>query len=215
MHAGREWRDAALFALFEHSEQGGFCAFADVLGEFDLGLQALKAVVELLHGVHFHVVAVIAGAAVCGAGDEVFFRDFFLQAVEHAAFCDDDDVFCRGVFAVADHFFRRADFVGEEADGGGAFRVGDDEGVRVLLLDFVDGAAGELDVDEAGAVPEVHFASGLFHDPCAEVGIRDEENGAVCGGFFDDFDGIAGCADDVAEGFDSGGAVDVGDDVVV
>jgi hypothetical protein len=55
--------------------------------------------------------------------------------VEHAAFGDDDDVFDWRVFAVVDHFFCRANFIGEESDRLGAFRVGDDEGVGVFRLD--------------------------------------------------------------------------------
>jgi hypothetical protein len=93
--------------------------------------------------------------------------------------------------------------------------VGDDEGVGVFGLDAVDGVAGELDVDVAVAFPEVHFAAGLFDDPCAEVFIGDEEDGSIGGGLVDDLDGVAGGDDDVAEGFDGAGAVDVGDDEVV
>ena len=70
-------------------------------------------------------------------------------------------------------------------------------------------------MDVAGALPEIHFATGLFHDPGAEVGVGDEEDGAVGGSLFDDADGVAGGADDIAECFHSAGAVDVGDDVVV
>ena len=97
----------------------------------------------------------------------------------------------------------------------GAFRVGDDEGVGIFRLDPVDGVAGELDVDVTIALPQVHLAAGLFHDPGAEVLVGDEEDGAVGGGLVDDLHGVAGGADDVAERLHAAGAVDVGDDVVV
>lgn len=117
--------------------------------------------------------------------------------------------------AVMDHFFGAADDVGEHAHGVGAFWVGDDSGVGIFFFDLVDAVAGELDVDVAGAFPEIHLASGLFHDPRAEVLVGNEEDGAIFGCGFDDFDGVAAGADAVAEGFDSCAAVDVGDDVVI
>ena len=97
------------------------------------GARLSQAVAEFLQGVHLHVAAVRAGAAVGGAGDEVLVRAFLAQAVEHAALGDDDDVLDRCVLAVGDHFLGRADFVGEQSDGLGAFRVGDDEGVGILV----------------------------------------------------------------------------------
>ena len=102
--------------------------------------------------------------------------------------------------AEADHFFRRADFVGEEADGVGALGVGDDGGVRVFGADLFDALAGEFDVDVAVALPEGHLASGLLRDPGAEVFVGDEEDIAVGGDAFDDFHGVAAGADDVARG---------------
>ena len=121
----------------------------------------------------------------------------------------------RGFPAPADHLLRGADFVGEHADGVGALGMGDDFRVGVLGLDALDGGLGEFDVDVAIAFPEVHFAAGFFRDPCAEVLVGDEEDIAVRGGGADDADGVAAGADDVGEGFDAGGAIDVGDDVVV
>ena len=82
-------------------------------------------------------------------------------------------------------------------------------------LDAVDRVAGELDVDITIALPEIHLAAGLFHDPGTEVFVRDEEDGPVGGGLVDDLDGVAGGADHIAERLDAAGAVDVGDDVVV
>ena len=201
--------------LLEHPQQRGFGAFAEGFLHLDARLEGVQAVAEFLEGVHFHVAAVRTGAAVGGAGDEVLVRALLAQAVQHAALGDDDDVFNRGVLAVGDHLLGRTDFVGEEPNCLGAFRVGDDKGVGILSLDAVDRVAGELDVDVAVAFPEVHLAAGLLDDPGAEVLVGDEEDGAAFGGEVDDFHGVAGGDDDVAERFDPAGAVDVGDDVVV
>ncbi len=135
--------------------------------------------------------------------------------MQHAALGDDDDVLHRGVLTVSDHFFGRADLVCQQSHGLGAFRMGDDESGGILGFDPVDGIAGELDMDVAIALPEVHFAASLLHDPRTEVFVGDEENRAVLGCLVDDFYRISGGADDVAEGFDAARAVDVGDDVVV
>ena len=71
-----------------------------------------------------------------------FARHFLAQAVEHAALGDDDERCRRRSPAVADHFFGRADFVGEQAHGVGAFRVGDDLGVGILRADRCDASRG-------------------------------------------------------------------------
>ena len=70
-----------------------------------MGFQFIEAVVEFLHGIHFHEPAIIAGTTVGWSGDEVFIWSFFLQAVEHAALGDDDDILHGGVFAECHHFF--------------------------------------------------------------------------------------------------------------
>lgn len=73
----------------------------------------------------------------------------------------------------------------------GALGVGDDEGVGILFFDFVNGVASELDVDVARAFPEVHLAACLLHDPLAEVGVGDKEDGAVAGCLFNNEGGVA------------------------
>ena len=97
----------------------------------------------------------------------------------------------------------------------GAFWVCDDERGGKFRFDALDRVAGELDVDVAIPLPEIHFTSGLFHDPSAEVLVWDEEDGSVGGGLVDDFHGISRGANHVAKGFDAAGTVDVGDDVVI
>jgi hypothetical protein len=55
----------------------------------------------------------------------------------------------------------------------------------------------------------------LFHHPGPEVGVWNEEDGAVRRGLVDDPHGVAGGADDIAEGFDAAGAINIGNDVIV
>lgn len=165
--------------------------------------------------VHLHVAAVGTGTVVGRAGDEVLIRGFLTEAVEHATFGDDDDVFHRGFLAVGDHLFGRANFVCEQSNSLSAFRVSDDKGVGVFGFDFVDRLASELDVDVTVAFPEIHFATGLLHDPSAEIFVGDEEDGSVGGGLVDNLDGVSGGANNVTEGLHVGRAVDVGNDVVV
>ena len=93
--------------------------------------------------------------------------------------------------------------------------MSDDESVRILGFDFIDGITGELNVNITSTLPEIHFAAGLLHDPSTEVGVWDKENRAVFRGLIDDFHGIARGADHIAEGFDASRAIDVGDDVVI
>ena len=96
-----------------------------------------------------------------------------------------------------------------------AFGVGHDDGIWVFIFDLLDRFTGKFNVDVAGTLPEIHFSSGLFDNPLAEVGIWDKKDGAISWCLIDDMGGIAGGADDVAECFDSSRAVDVGDDIVV
>jgi hypothetical protein len=207
--------EARSLAQFEHAEDGFLGAGANVFGEMNLRLQVEESVVEFLERVHLHVTAIGAGALAGGAGDEAFVRDFALEAMQHAGLGDDDEGVGWMIATVMDHFLGGTDFVGEHAHRVGAFRVGDDGSVGILLMDAGDAVAGELDMDVAGALPEVHFTAGLLHDPGAEVLIGDKQDGAVLRGGLDDFDRIAAGADAIAEGFDVGAAVDVGDDVVV
>ena len=98
--------------LFQHPQQWELGAGAEGFLHLDSGLEGLQAVAEFLQRVHLHIAAVRAGAAVGGAGDEIFVRALLAQAVEHAALGDDDDVLHRGVLAVGNHLLRRADLVG-------------------------------------------------------------------------------------------------------
>lgn len=158
----REW---GLFRLFEHADEGDFRFLTNVFRKFDAGLESIKAGVEFFEGIHLHVAAVGAGAVIGWSGDEVFFRDLFLNAVKHAGLGDDDDVFCRGLAAEVDHFFGGADFIGKEADGLSALGVCNDLSIGILGFDFLNRLAGELDVDVAVSFPKVHFTTGLLNNP--------------------------------------------------
>ena len=74
----------SLLRLLKHADERDLGFGADFLGELDLWGEVFEAGVKFFEGVHFHVAAVCAGAVVCGARDEVFLGDFFLNAVEHS-----------------------------------------------------------------------------------------------------------------------------------
>ena len=92
-------------APFEHTEERYFGALAEGSGHFEAWLQSIEAAVEFFQRIHFHEAAIGAGAAVGGAGDECFVGQFPAQAVEHAAFGDDDEALGGVGAAVLDHFF--------------------------------------------------------------------------------------------------------------
>ena len=83
----------------------------------------------------------------------------------------------------------------------GAFGMRDYGCIRIFRTDAFDALAGELDVHVAIALPERHGASGLFHDPRAEIFVGDKKNVPVCGDIFDDLHRVAARADDVRERF--------------
>ena len=89
------------------------------------------------------------------------------------------------------------------------------DGIGILVLDFLNRLTGELDVDVARALPEIHLATGLFDDPLPEVGVGHEKDWAVGWCLIDDVGSISRGANDVTESLHAGGAVDVGDDVVI
>lgn len=170
---------------------------------------------QFLEGIEFHESAFIAATVFGGSRDEGFVGAFLLEAVEHPGFRGDDDSGCGRLSAPLDHFLGGTDDIGEHADGAGAFRVGDQWGIGMLVPDAADGGVGPFDVDVAIAFPEGHGAAGLFHHPAAEVFVGDKEQIAVGGGGVDDADGVAAGADDIAEGLHGGGAIDIGDGVEI
>ena len=85
----------------------------------------------------------------------------------------------------------------------------------MLLAEFEKRVVGPLDVDVTEAAPEGHRAAGLFHDPGTEIFVGHEKQIFIFGSGVDDFDGVAAGADDVAESFYFGAAIDVGDGVEI
>jgi hypothetical protein len=106
----------------------------------------------------------------------------------------------RAAPAKVNHLFRGANLVGQQADGLGAFGMGDQRGVGELAADARDSGVGELDVRVTTALPQGHLPARLLHHPGAEVLVRDEQQVALFGGGVDDFDGVAAGANDIAQG---------------
>ena len=131
--------------------------------------------------------------------------------MEHAGFSRDDEGARRVIAAVVDHFFGGANFVGEHADGFGAFGMRDDGRAGEFFADAEDGGVSPFDVDVTVAAPKGHWAVGLFHHPGAEIFVGDEEEVFVFGSGIDDFDGVAAGDDNVGKRFHFGAAIDVGD----
>ena len=141
--------------------------------------------------------------------------DFVLEAVNHSGLGDYDEFPGIVVAAIVHHFLGAAYDVGIVADSLDTFRVGDDFGVGEFEFESFDGLLGEEDVGVTGSWPELHGAAGFFADPLAEVLVGDKEDLAVGGDALHDFGGVAAGADDIAQGFDGGGAIDVCNDVGV
>jgi hypothetical protein len=189
-----------------------------VLGQFDSWGEVFHAVADFFERIHFHEFALAAAAGVAGhphhvinrRAQEFLVRTFLLHAVDDAGFGDDDELLCGIVFAEGDHLFGRADGIGKQPDFAGAFRVNDHFGVRIFFLGAEYGVALEFHMHVTIAFPERHGATGLFHDPLAEIFVGDEQEVFVLGRSIDDLFGIAAGDDDVAERFDSGAAIDVG-----
>jgi len=93
--------------------------------------------------------------------------------------------------------------------------MGDDLCIGVFAAGPLDALLGELDMDIAAALPEIHRSCGLLGNPRSEILVGDEENGAVMRRSIYYFNGVSARADNIGKGFHSGAAVDVGDDEVI
>ena len=80
----------------------------------------------------------------------------------------------------------------------GALRVGDDYSIRVIVFDPLDGLLGELNVNVAIALPQIHLATSLFDDPLAEIFIWDEKDWSIFWSLIDNIWSIPRGADNVA-----------------
>ena len=66
------------------------------------------------------------------------------------------------------------------------------------LADAQDAGVGPFDVDITIAPPKSHGPSCFFHDPRAEILVRNKEQIALGRSGLDNFDGVATGANDVA-----------------
>src|SRR5262245_29051337 len=101
--------------------------------------------------------------------------------MQHASLSRDDNLFGMATLAEINHLLSRTNFIGEHADGSCAFGMGDDGGIRILPADLQDAAVSELHVGITITAPEFHRATGLFHNPSAEIFIGNEEEIAILG----------------------------------
>ena len=87
------------------------------------------------------------------SGNEVLARNFAAEAVEHTGFGDNDDIFCRRLFAIRHHLLGRANFVGQYSHRRRAFRMRNQRRARMFFTNLANTAGGELDVDITSAIP--------------------------------------------------------------
>ena len=73
--------------------------------------------------------------------------------MQQSGFSHDNDFGRRGFLAKGDHFFSGTNFIGQHADGIGAFRMRNNRRIRIFLADSVDAAGGELNVHVTGTSP--------------------------------------------------------------
>ena len=83
------------------------------------------------------------------------------------------------------------------------------------LANFHDGIMGEFDVSVTVSLPESHRAIRLFRDPSPQIFVWHKEQIPILWRGFYDFFGVATRANDIAQGFDFGTAIDVGDRIKV
>lgn len=197
-----------------------FAGCGKVVFPFDFRSSVAEAIADLLQGIACHVGAAIAGAGFPVRAHDAWYRDVgmpwgdFLEGVDHGGLGGHEEG--GGIFFLLDelpHAFGAADDVREFEDVLGAFRVGEDTAAGVIAADANQILNAEDFVDHAGAGPEDHVASGGFLEVASEVLIGDEENFEVCWDAIDNFAGVATRYDPVAEAFDGGRGVDVGDSV--
>jgi len=188
-------------APLQHSLDGEFGFFAKFFVHQDFRGFVAEGVPDFFDGIELHVAAFVAGTVICGACDEGFFRKFPLEAVDHASFGHDDEGLGGVIFAEVYHFLRAANFVGHVANGLCAFGVGDYGGFRILESHSFYGLLGKENMGVTTSGPELHVPACLGGDPLPEILVGNKEDLPVLGDFFDNFDGVAAGADDVAECF--------------
>src|SRR5882757_1753500 len=87
--------------------------------------------------------------------------------------------------------------------------------LRVALLQLHQASLGKHFVNDAATLPEPQFAACLLHQVAAQVLVWPENDGLLERNLADNFLRIARSADDIAQGFYFGAAIDVTDDNMV
>ena len=127
---------------------------------------------------------------------------------------DDEFPFRRGEDEVQDRT-GGADVIGMIEDALVAFRVRRDQRVGMAGLELHQFAGGKPVMDDAGAVPQDHFAAGLAGQIGAQVLVGREQDRLVLGQLVDDVFGVGRGDDDVGKRLHLGRAIDVGEGDVV
>ena len=152
----------------------------------------------------------LAGAARSAGGDERLVRNFAAEAVYHFDDGRDYELVAWVFAAVQNHFFGAANAVGGVAHCFGAFGVADERRVRERALERKKFVRLVLRVRPAVAVPQNEVAAGLFDNPRAEVLVGAENYLPIFGNLFYDVEGVAACADYVAQLLYARAAINVG-----
>ena len=105
--------------------------------------------------------------------------------------------------------------VRQQAHGLRAFRMGHHRHAGVLFLQGKNLVPRELHVHVAGSVPQFQGAAKLAAYPCAQILVRDEQDGAALRSLGDDFYGIPGSDDYVRQRLDADGAVHIRHYIVI
>jgi hypothetical protein len=113
--------------------------------------------------------------------------------------------------AVADHFLRRANRVGQVPHFTQTFGMNDNLGVGELRAQPQHLIALKLDMRVTIALPQGHWPAGLFHHPRAQIFVRNEQQVFVLRRGLDNFHRVAAGANHVAQRLHRRAAIDVGD----
>lgn len=189
---------------------------AEGLGEGELGGAVFHTRQEFFQGIEFHMGADIAGAAVAGGGaEEVFGGGGLAHLVQNTGLRHHNKLTLTPFADTLQHLRRRADEVRVRQHRLLALGVGHHESLGVVVLQLDEVFFVEHFMDDAAAGPQKHVASGLLGDIVAQMPVRRKEDAAARWNAVDNFDGIGAGANDVAEGFDRGRRIDIGNDEAV
>ncbi len=134
----------------EHGVDGALCFDGDFWWDRDARFHFLERFVQVFNRRLLHV----GTDQVFGDGDEGLGWIFFLEAMEDAYFCSDEDGLSVRFLCVAAHTASGEAFVGGVADILWAFRMDKDRGVWIFFAGGGDGFGGEACVCGAIAWPK-------------------------------------------------------------